>query len=433
MEENIRMSSMRSQYQRVVEIGEGGFGTVFSAFDIKRGRSVALKEPVIGRGNSALLRLAALKNEYKKLQALTHPNIVQALDFHDCEDGTALLVMELCSIGSVASVMKSVSRRFHEAVIRRYLREALLGLEYLHDQGVIHRDIKPDNLLLTSEGVLKLADFGLSRDVAGTVSDPVIKGTIAYVAPEIIKDCRYSEKSDIWALGLSMISLSSNTVDFWGPVTSKGVWPLMFHIGSLTEAPQPPSHLSPTLLAILKSMLDINPSARPSARDILMNPYFLVSEDDIDGMEKMEQYLSSDSADDTFPSASLRSAFEVTAPSTAAASSLTVVISNSGMDPSQFEPQSETAGHAITSQPSYHFFFVLGRELKPYTVEQNKLLNDALGAGKVTVRIKIPREVDGQVTEYEIDFKKMTQKNGATNSQRAIVKKTFGNPSRQWR
>lgn len=286
------------RYLDVVEIGAGAFGTVYQAFDTRRGLYVALKESACGRSSSSLERIARMRQEYNLLNRLEHSNIVTVYDFHEMDDGFVVISMEFASGGSLLDVMQKTKFRFHESTVRQYFRDALKGITYLHQNGVLHCDIKPGNLLLSGR-LIKVCDFGLSKQTSNdnlchTTSQ--VYGTPRYMAPELWRDNRYSAASDLWALACTVVELASGRLPFEDTLPrDTHFYAIVFFLDDVrsrerTDAVQAiiPRHLSSTLQSILRSMLEVVPQKRPSAATLLSHAYF--DGNDIEGVEPEANY-----------------------------------------------------------------------------------------------------------------------------------------------
>jgi serine/threonine protein kinase len=189
---------------RLIELlGSGGMGSVYRAEQISRKRTVALKllqKGVTGRPGF----VERFRREVRTMGRLDHPNVVRYLAAGEA-NGFIYLAMELVDGGSLASWFKQLPR-LPVADAVRVARECAQALQYAHEQGLIHRDVKPDNVLLTAQGQVKLADLGLAKatgdtDMALTQTGVGI-GTPLYAAPEQLRDARNVDaRSDLYALG----------------------------------------------------------------------------------------------------------------------------------------------------------------------------------------------------------------------------------------
>ncbi|KAK0640386.1 Cyclin-dependent kinase 10 [Lasiodiplodia hormozganensis] len=196
-----------ASYESLDAIGEGAYGIVSRARDRRSGSVVALKQIRIleyERNNG--IPLTALR-EISILRSLRHQNVINVLEVavDDAVLEDVYMVMEYCEkavLKDLASLIDVHKVQFSLAEVKCLARQLLEGLEYLHRKDIIHRDIKMENLLLTANGLLKIADFGLAREWAPRPLTPGVV-TIWYRAPELLLGCsRYTSSIDIWSAGL---------------------------------------------------------------------------------------------------------------------------------------------------------------------------------------------------------------------------------------
>lgn len=267
----------RLQIDRSKELGRGGYGIVYRAFDPKSRRQYAVKEVLFDEQNIAMVE--TLRAEFVMLGKIHHPHIIRVYNFVVEEHGIARIVMELAPNGSVRTVCKQMGGGvLSERGAKRVIYQALLGLQYLHTHGILHRDVKPDNMLMDREGIVKLSDFGTCRitmHVASGTATRVV-GTVCYMSPESITGT-FSMGSDLWALAASFVEL----------VTGKPPWhetgiqqhiQQLFHIGSARPPrhhPQFPATLSRDAIEFLTACFQFDVRMRPSATQLLMLPFFL--------------------------------------------------------------------------------------------------------------------------------------------------------------
>ncbi|KAJ1636274.1 kinase-like domain-containing protein [Pavlovales sp. CCMP2436] len=195
---------MVGRYQLGDELGRGSSARVFKALNSETGEFVAVKQiPSSGMSKD---QMSSLVSEVVLMKLLKHPNIVNYLESITTKD-YLYIVLEFVENGSLASILKKFGS-FTEQLVSIYIAQVLDGLTYLHEQGVIHRDIKGANILITKEGTVKLADFGVAARVADDSdrSNSVV-GTPYWMAPEIIKMSGFTTASDIWSLGCTCIEL----------------------------------------------------------------------------------------------------------------------------------------------------------------------------------------------------------------------------------
>eukprot|EP01064_Diplonema_japonicum_P029546 TRINITY_DN4810_c2_g1_i1.p1 TRINITY_DN4810_c2_g1~~TRINITY_DN4810_c2_g1_i1.p1 ORF type:complete len:695 (+),score=135.22 TRINITY_DN4810_c2_g1_i1:48-2132(+) len=202
-------------------IGKGGFGMVHIAMDLTDGgKMVAVKNVPIGLHEPAdkrNARLASLKTEIELMKSLSHPNIVR---YKGAErEGDSLnIFMEYVSGGSIAGLLKMFGPLTEDVAIA-YTYQVLSGLKYLHSCDVVHRDIKGANILLTVDGVCKLADFGAATQVGLDVHTSFV-GTPNWMSPEMIRQEGHSQSADIWSLGCTVMEMLTGSPP-WSRISDK--------------------------------------------------------------------------------------------------------------------------------------------------------------------------------------------------------------------
>lgn len=205
-------------YRLVERIGRGGMASVYKAYQPSLERHVAVKvihEQLAADDETFLKRF---QREAKAVASLRHPNIVQVFDF-GIEDDVAYMVMEYLEGTSLRAELKTLAERGEIMPPQQVLRifQAVTGaLEYAHRQGMVHRDVKPANVMLTSKGDVILTDFGIARIVGGTqyTATGAVTGTPAYMSPEQGHGERGNERSDIYALGIMLYEILAGRVPF---------------------------------------------------------------------------------------------------------------------------------------------------------------------------------------------------------------------------
>jgi serine/threonine-protein kinase len=199
-------------YRILERIGRGGMATVYHADDRKAGRDVAVKfiSPALAENEDFLKRF---RREVKLVARLDHPNIVPVFDYGE-QDGYAYVVMPRLRLGSLADRMKGGPLSLELG--GRVLDQVAAALHYAHGQGVIHRDVKPSNILLDENGTALLGDFGLARTHEATLSltGSALIGTPAYIAPELVRGEKADARCDQYSLGVILFELATGTVPF---------------------------------------------------------------------------------------------------------------------------------------------------------------------------------------------------------------------------
>ncbi|EDO01239.1 hypothetical protein SS1G_03713 [Sclerotinia sclerotiorum 1980 UF-70] len=240
-------------------LGKGAFGSVYKAFNWGTGEAVAVKQIKLGDLPKSELRM------------IEHDNIVKYLGFVKSSD-CLNIILEYCENGSLHSICKSYGK-FPENLVGVYMGQILLGLQYLHDQGVIHRDIKGANILTTKDGKVKLADFGVSTStLAGADKEAQVVGTPYWMAPEIIQLSGATPASDIWSLGCTVIELLEGKP----PYHKLAPMPALFAIVN-DDHPPLPEGVSPAARDFLIQCFQKDPNLRVSARKLLKHAWIVGS------------------------------------------------------------------------------------------------------------------------------------------------------------
>ena len=205
---------LQGRYHLADEIGRGASGIVHKALNLQTGAFVAIKEVTLRGVSKDQLQL--LQREIDLLKLLENPYIVEYRESFNTKD-TLYIVMEFVENGSLSTMLKKYGR-LPEALVGVYTVQVLGGLHYLHEQGVIHRDIKGANILISTEGRVKLADFGVATkmDAAGFDTQAnTVMGTPYWMSPEIIQMSGFTTASDIWSVGCTVIELVSGSPPYF--------------------------------------------------------------------------------------------------------------------------------------------------------------------------------------------------------------------------
>eukprot|EP01043_Picozoa_sp_COSAG02_P037408 COSAG02_NODE_2803_length_8002_cov_3.625712_4_plen_407_part_00 len=236
----------RFNWQKGELLGVGAFGRVYMGLDTDTGQMLAVKQVTLGGHASSrqfIEQMRSLETEISLLRPLNHPNIVQC---YGCErDQEELnIFLELVPGGSITSLLQKFGP-FAESMVAVYTKQILTGLEYLHANRIIHRDIKGANILVDSDGVVKLADFGASKQLQNVMSATgdlhSLKGTPYWMAPEVIKQTGHGRQADIWSVGCTVIEMLTGKppwVQFNTQVSA------LFHIASSKEPPSMPADVT---------------------------------------------------------------------------------------------------------------------------------------------------------------------------------------------
>jgi serine/threonine protein kinase len=247
-------STLNKRYRLDSKIGEGGFASVFLATDLELGRSVAIK--LLGqdwaRDKDLLTRF---RNEARTVAALDHPHILPIYDYGVVK-GAPYLVMPYISGGTLAARMKREQLTLDEIGV--YLDQVSSALDYAHQRGVIHRDVKPANLLIRGDGQLMLMDFGLAKLLENAFLEvsTMVLGTVAYMAPE---QClgMVSAASDIYMLGIILYQMVAGKLPFEGNTTQIMVGHVHAVLAPLAGQPSMEKVAPPVVAALDQVLLKV--------------------------------------------------------------------------------------------------------------------------------------------------------------------------------
>jgi cyclin-dependent kinase 7 len=285
------------RYEKVAFLGEGQFATVYKAKDIVTDTYVAVKKIKIGTKAEAAdgINRTALR-EIKLLQELKHPNVICLRDVFGHRSNVSLVFDFMDT--DLEIIIKDTSLVLNFAHIKSYMLQTLLGLEYLHSHWILHRDLKPNNLLINNDGVVKIGDFGLAR-FYGSPSRVYTHQVVTrwYRCPELLFGARnYSTGVDIWATGCILAELLLRVPLLPGDSDLDQLDRIFQILGTPTEETWPgvtklPDYImfksyppitfdsiftaaTADTLSLLSSMLTLNPLMRCTATQALKSDYF---------------------------------------------------------------------------------------------------------------------------------------------------------------
>lgn len=265
--------SLRSKFLIGEELGFGAFSKVYKGVDLKNGDFVAIKQ--ISLEGLSEDDKDNMVQEIDLLRNLKHKNIVKYLGSYRTKSHL-YIILEYVENGSLSQIIKpNKFGAFPESLAAIYMKQTLEGLAYLHEQNVIHRDVKGANILTTKEGTVKLADFGVAtmstqREVSShsDFTNPVV-GTPYWMAPEVIEMSGVTFASDIWSVGATAIELLTGKPPYFDMMPMSA----LFHIVQ-DEYPPMPDGISPNMQDFLLKCFQKDSRKRPSARDLLKHDWF---------------------------------------------------------------------------------------------------------------------------------------------------------------
>lgn len=283
------------RYRTIKTVGDGTYGSVLKAVNKKTGEVVAIKK--MKKKFYSWDECLQLR-EVRSLKKLNHPNVVKLKEVIR-ENNELFFVFEYLE-QNVYQMTKERDKLLPESKIRNVIFQVLQGLAYMHKQGFFHRDMKPENLLITGD-VVKLADFGLAREVRSQPPYTDYVSTRWYRAPEVLlRSTSYNSPIDIWAVGAIMAELYTFRPLFPGTSEPDEINKICSVLGTPTQQNWPEglklaskmnfsfpkyvptpfqqivSNASKEAIQLMKDMLDYDPKKRPTAAEALQYPYFQV-------------------------------------------------------------------------------------------------------------------------------------------------------------
>jgi len=237
------------RYEIIRKLGQGSFGAVYLANDLKMEMQKVLKviPEVISNDKKAMV---LLRKEASIMAKLNHKNIVRVYDFHDNGD-INYIDMEYVDGQSLADLLlKAPENKLPEEEVKKYALQIAEGLAYAHNQRVIHKDIKPQNIMRTNDGTIKLMDFGIAETVHSSMSrlkNTGSSGTLVYMSPEQLRGKDVGKESDIYSLGATLYELLTGNPPFYqGDITYQ----------IINETPKPITGISQQMNGVVLKCLE---------------------------------------------------------------------------------------------------------------------------------------------------------------------------------
>ncbi|KAG9142579.1 hypothetical protein Leryth_011668 [Lithospermum erythrorhizon] len=253
------------------QIGAGSFSTVWHARHRVDGTEVAIKEIIISRLNSKLQE--SLKSEIVILKKVDHPNIIRLHGMIE-ESGKIYIILEHCRGGDLSMYLQKRQGRIPEATAKHFMQHLASGLKILRDNNLIHRDLKPQNLLLSrndDRATLKIADFGFARSLHPLGLAETLCGSPLYMAPEIMQQQKYDAKADLWSVGAILFQLVCGRT----PFTGNNQLQLLQNIVKSNDIQFPPeaNDLTPDCINLCRKLLRRNPVERLTFEEFFSHPF----------------------------------------------------------------------------------------------------------------------------------------------------------------
>ena len=270
---SIAPGKLLGSYRMLDVVGEGSFGQVWKARKVGALQTVAIK--LIPKSGKREQDIQGLRQEIDILKTLRHDNIIEMLDAF--ETPSDFCVVTEFAQGELFEILE-VDTSLSEEVVQTIARQLVAALHYLHSNRIIHRDMKPQNILIAADGTVKLCDFGFARAMSqDTFVLTSIKGTPLYMAPELVQEQPYTPAVDIWSMGVILYELFVGKPPFY----TTSIYKLIKQI--VNESPSYPSAMSKSFRDLLQGVLEKDPKKRLGWPELLAHPF--ISEDDRAGDE----------------------------------------------------------------------------------------------------------------------------------------------------
>lgn len=239
--------------------------------------------------------IKSLVNEVELMKGLDHPHVVRYLGAElDWEARSVYIFQEWVPGGSVEALLRKFGP-LSAAVCRRYTRQVLSGLQYLHDNAIIHRDIKGANILVDDAGRVRLSDFGCSKresvakkdlKIRTSVTGKSLRGTPFFMAPEVLGRQSYGRRADVWSVGGLTLQMATGHPP-WSGLGLKTIPALYFHVCNTAEPPPMPEELPPAMEDFLLRCFERDALQRPTAAELLEHPWMDSAYDDLAAEDRL--------------------------------------------------------------------------------------------------------------------------------------------------
>ena len=264
-----------NQYLIIKTLGEGSFAKVYLAQDTNTKKKFALKRFKLKELQHIESGVSQLEREISVIKRISHPNIIKLHEvLHDEEGDVVYLVEDFADCGSLFNIIDDMAeekRKMDMSMIKHIFKNVLKGVAYLHSRGIVHQDIKPSNILVSSDASVFLADFGVGHSFQSTA---MVVGSPAYQAPEALTDeWTDSEppnpaQEDVWSLGIALYQTVFGKLPFKG----ENVYEIVQNINHTNL--EIPEKTDKQLEVLIRGMLSVDPNKRLTVDDILNSEFF---------------------------------------------------------------------------------------------------------------------------------------------------------------
>lgn len=255
---------MLGEYNVIKKIGEGSFSNVYKAFHVKTGIFYAIKSIKTKRLSNKVIQ--NLNSEIEILLNINHPNIIKIHDVIKSKEHIHL-VLDYCDGGDLYNFIRK-NGKIQENIAKYFYTQISNGLYYLWKNNLIHRDLKPHNILLSSSGNIKITDFGFVKHLEDNDMSSTLCGSPLYMAPEVLKRQKYTSKVDLWSMGIILYEMITDTM----PFMASNPLELLYVIE--TTKIKIPENISEECKDLLTSLININVNDRISYDLYFSHPFF---------------------------------------------------------------------------------------------------------------------------------------------------------------
>uniref|UniRef100_T1E1S1 cyclin-dependent kinase n=1 Tax=Cupiennius salei TaxID=6928 RepID=T1E1S1_CUPSA len=312
--ERRHLTPMMEKYEKLAKIGEGSYGVVFKCRNRENGQIVAVKK-YVETEDDPLIKKIALR-EIRMLKQLKHPNLVNLIEVFR-RKRKLHLVFEYCE-HTVLDILEKHPKGVPDTLTKRIIWQTLQSVNFCHEHNCIHRDVKPENILITKDGIVKLCDFGFARTLSPGDNYTDYVATRWYRAPELlVGETQYGPAVDVWAIGCVTAELMRGEALWPGKSDVDQLYLIRKTLGDLiprhmqvfrsndffagVSIPEPdvresleskiPKHVHEHGLDFIKRCLDKDPQKRYTCAQLLKHPFFdNFKMPDMDGTEESQRY-----------------------------------------------------------------------------------------------------------------------------------------------
>lgn len=258
-----------NQYLILSKLGEGSYSKVYLAQDQNTKKYYALKRVQLKSLSKSQAGLEQLHFEIEVMKKVKHQNVISLQEvIHVPSENVIYIVIEYANCGNLSSYLENENLKFEQ--IQSIFSQIVDAVSFIHQNSIVHQDLKPSNILMKSDGKILVTDFGISRKFD---CEAKMVGTPAYQAPEIIQDSKNifsPEQEDVWSLGVTLYELVFKCLPFDG----QNVFDIVNSI-SKKDTLEPPMKCDEMLWDLIKKMLTVDPKKRITIPEIMKHPYYI--------------------------------------------------------------------------------------------------------------------------------------------------------------